>query len=90
MQKNDALGFRCEMRKPDQPARLRIARLIESGREQFRPEQRAQRGHADALRRQAEQLPPRHVQIELAFNVHEFSLDLRAHPSSALATSIVW
>ena len=73
VQKDDALGLRCEMRQPDQPARLRIARLIQSRREQFRPEQRAERRHADAPRRQAEQLPPRQVQIELALKVHERS-----------------
>ena len=65
MQEDDALRPGCEVGQAGQTPGVSIGRLRRDGRRQsFRTKQRTERTDADAPGRQAEQLPPRQVQIQ--------------------------
>src|SRR6187551_2640422 len=73
MQEDDPFRLRREMRKAGKAAGFRVADfalLHEARRQQVRGEKRAECRHADAARRQPEELTPRHVEIDFAVDRH--------------------
>src|SRR5262249_15997753 len=71
VQEDHPLHLRRVMRQSDQTAGLRVAaRLVLDEGEPVQFEQRSQRGDADALRAETEELSPRQMQIEFTFQVH--------------------